>query len=191
MQLRSWVWSGTGSHRVVAIRTAGAHSLRRAPQHRVLGSQPAGVMTGTGHEIRISGESVSNAALKLHGVEVPRAMRPRQTATCRPCRRIRNPLLRVSPLEKVGPLGLLPSHDGGRRGGLRPTNLIQRSRTCEGLARPAWRYRFCGRSFRSAAFPGFCSSCGRRGLFGSQLLLALLGLRQQLTENTRRCTEAA
>jgi hypothetical protein len=56
---------------------------------------------------------------------------------------------------------------------------------------PAWRYRGCGRSFRSAALPGSCSSCGRRGLLGCQLLLALLCLRHQFTQNTRRCTEAA
>src|SRR3984893_5944527 len=46
---------------------------------------------------RISGESVSTAALKLHGVEVPRAMHPRQTATCPPRRRIRNPSIAPAP----------------------------------------------------------------------------------------------
>jgi hypothetical protein len=41
-----------------------------------------------------------------------RSRTPQKTVTCRRHRRIRNPLLRVSPLEKVGPLGLLPAMMG-------------------------------------------------------------------------------
>ena len=47
-----------------------------------------------------------------------------------------------------------------------------------------------GRSFRSAASRAFCGSCGRRGLLGCRLLLALLCLLHQRAKNARRCAEA-